>query len=251
MVSGDLFSIDVHEPPEALPTLSPVIPCAVQPLNSEGYADYLWAGVEGKQQVERKTWYDILGDIDSVENQVRRQAQAHPDVRLILIVEGVAVPTATGTTVFKEIITGKGHFFRGGKSFSLGPTKGAYAWLYETGKYIEVHQTPTFEATMKMLAAFYKADQKEGHTTFQRYLKEFSFHPNPMVQRLMGMGGHLGIGAVKAEALIKRFGTVYNVATATPEMLEVVEWKDKKGRVQRIGKAVAIKFLRGVGRPDV
>ena len=56
------------------------------------------------------------------------------------------------------------------------------------------------------------------------------------------MGGHLGIGAVRAEALIKRFGTVYNVATATPEMLASVEG---------IGKAVAVKFLRGVGRPDV
>ena len=93
-----------------------------------------------------------------------------------------------------------------------------------------------------MLTAFYNADQKEGHTTFQRYLKDITFHPNPMVQRLMGMGGHLGIGAVRAEALIKRFGTVYNVATATPEMLASVEG---------IGKAVAVKFLRGVGRPDV
>ncbi|KKK90869.1 hypothetical protein LCGC14_2718630, partial [marine sediment metagenome] len=94
-------------------------------------------------------------------------------------------------------------------------------------------------------------DQKEGHNTFHRYLKDITFHPNPMVQRLMGMGGHLGIGATRAEALIRRFGTVYNVATATPEMLEAVEWKDQKGRVQRIGKAVAVKFLRGVGRPDV
>ncbi|KKK49177.1 hypothetical protein LCGC14_3137700, partial [marine sediment metagenome] len=76
----------------------------------------------------------------------------------------------------------------------------------------------------------------------QRYLKDITFHPNPMVQRLMGMGSHLGIGATRAEALIKRFGTVYNVATATPEMLASVDG---------VGKAVAVKFLRGVGRPDV
>jgi ERCC4-type nuclease len=102
-----------------------------------------------------------------------------------------------------------------------------------------------------MLIAFYRADQKEGHTTFLRYLKEMTFHPNLMVQRLMGMGEHLGIGATKAEALIGRFGTVYNVATATPEMLAAVEWTSDKGRKQRLGEAAAIKFLRGVGRPDV
>ncbi|KKM14862.1 hypothetical protein LCGC14_1701890, partial [marine sediment metagenome] len=155
---------------------------------------------------------------------------------------GVAVPSVGGTTIFKEIITGKGHFFRAGKSYFLGPAQGAYAWLYEVGKYIEVHQTPTFNATCTLLAAFYKADQKEGHTTFQRYLKEMNFHPNPMVQRLMGMGSHLGIGPARAEALIRRFGTVYNVAVAMPEELAAVDG---------MGKAVAIKFLRGVGRPDV
>jgi len=242
VVSGELFGIDVYEPEEALPTLSPIIPCAVQPLNNEGYADYLWTGVEGRQQVERKTWYEILGGLDSVEDQLRRQLQAHPNIRLILIVEGVAVPSVTGTTVFKETTKGKRHLFYAGKSYFLGPMKGVYAWLYEVGKYIEVHQTPTYGATLNMLTAFYKADQKEGHTTFQRYLKEITFHPNPMVQRLMGMGSHLGIGATRAEALIKRFGTPYNVATATPEMLASVEG---------VGKAIAIKFLRGVGRPDV
>jgi len=242
VVSGELFGIDVHEPDEALSTLSPVIPCAIQPLNSEGYADYLWTGAEGQQQVERKTWYEILGGLDSVEDQLRRQLQAHPRVRLILIVEGVAVPSATGTTVFKETTKGKRHLFYAGKSYFLGPMKGAYAWLYEVGKYIEVHQTPTYGATLNMLTAFYKADQKENHTTFQRYLKEITFHPNPMVQRLMGMGSHLGIGATRAEALIKKFGTPYNVVTATPEILASVDG---------IGKAVAVKFLRGVGRPDV
>ncbi|KKK94413.1 hypothetical protein LCGC14_2683100, partial [marine sediment metagenome] len=143
---------------------------------------------------------------------------------------------------FKETTKGKRHLFYAGKSYFLGPMKGAYAWLYEVGKYIEVYQTPTYGATLSMLTAFYKADQKPEHTTFHRYLKDITFHPNPMVQRLMGMGGHLGIGATRAEALIKRFGTVYNVATATPEMLASVEG---------IGKAVAVKFLRGVGRPDV
>ena len=242
MVSGELFGIDVHEPEEALPVLAPVIPCAVQPLNSEGYADYLWTGVEGRQQAERKTWYEILAGIDSVEDQLRRQLAAHPDVRLILIVEGVAVPSPTGTTIFKETTKGKRHLFYAGKSYFLGPMKGAYAWLYEVGKYIEVYQTPTYGATLSMLTSFYKADQKAEHGTFHRYLKDITFHPNPMVQRLMGMGNHLGIGPARAEALIKRFGTVLNVAQASPEALAAVEG---------MGKTGAIKFLRGIGRPDI
>lgn len=242
MVSGELFGIDIHEPSEALPTLSPVLPCVVQDLNNQGYDDYLWHGIEGKQQAERKTWSEILGGMDSVEDQLRREMQVHPEVRLMLIVEGVAVPTMGGSVIFKETTKGKRHLFYAGKSYFAAPMQAAYAWLYQVTKYMEVYYTPTYQATLKMLAAFYKADQKDGHTTFQRYLKDATFHPNPMVQRLMGMGGHLGIGAVRAEALINRFGTVYNVATATPEMLASVEG---------IGKAVAVKFLRGVGRPDV
>ncbi len=242
MVSGEVFGIDVHEPAEALPALSPVMPCAVQPLNSEGYADYLWLGREGRQQAERKTWAEVLGGMDHVEDQLRREMQAHPDVRLMLVVEGIAVPARGGSTIFQETTKGKRHLFYAGKSYFAAPMKAAYAWLYQVSKFVEVYYTPNYSATLQMLAAFYQADQKEGHATFHRYLKEITFHPNPMVQRLMGMGGHLGIGAVRAEALIKRFGTVYNVATATPEMLASVEV---------IGKAVAIKFLRGVGRPDV
>lgn len=242
MVSGELFGIDVYEPKEALPALTPVIPCAVQPLNSEGYADYLWHGTEGMQQAERKTWAEILGGMDHVEDQLRREMQAHPDVRLMLIVEGLAVPARTGSVIFHETTKGKRHLFYAGKSYFAAPMKVAYAWLYQVSKFVEVYYTPNYAGTLQMLAAFYQADQKEGHTTFHRYLKEVTFHPNPQVQRLMSMGGNLGIGAVRAEALIRKLGTVYNVATASPEELASVDG---------VGKAVAIKFLRGVGRPDV
>lgn len=247
MVSGELFGIDVHEPSErvgnnSLRALSPVLPCAVQPLNANGYADYLWHGLEGMQQAERKTWAEVLGGMDPVQDQLRREKQAHPDIRLMLIVEGLATPKRGGSALFFESTKGKRSFFYEGKSHFAAPMKQAYAWLYEVSKHMEVYYTPTFDATMQMLVAFYNADQKEGHTTFRRYLKEMDWHPNPMVQRLIAMGSHLGIGEVRAEALIRRFGTVYNVATATPEMLASVD---------SMGMAVAVKFLRGVGRPDV
>ncbi len=242
MVSGEVFGIDVHEPKQALPTLSPVLPCAVQSLNSEGYADYLWHGVAGRQQAERKTWAEILGDMDHVEDQLRREMQAHPDVRLMLIVEGLAVPARGGSTIFNETTKGKRHLFYASKSYFAAPMKVAYSWLYQVTKFVEVYYTPNYEATLLMLAAFYQADQKEEHTTFHRYLKEVTFHPNPQVQRLMSMGGNLGIGPVRAEALIRKMGTVYNVATAAPNTLASID---------SMGMAIAVKFLRGIGRPDV
>lgn len=247
MVSGELFGIDANEPSErvgnnSLKALAPVLPCAVQPLNANGYADYLWHGIEGLQQAERKTWAEVLGSMDHVQDQLRREKQAHPDIRLMLIIEGLVVPKRGGFALFVETTKGKRHLFYEGRSHFAAPVQKAYAWLYEVNKYMEVYYTPTFDATMQMLAAFYKADQKEEHTTFRRYFKEMDWHPNPQVQRLMNMGGNLGIGAIRAEALIRRFGTVYNVSTATPEMLASVEG---------VGHAVAVKFLRGVGRPDV
>ena len=233
--------IDVHEPLQAQPLLAPIVPCQVESLNDKGYADYLWAGVVGEQQAERKTWFEILSGMDSVEDQLRRERQAHPKVRLMLIIEGVATPAMVGSEVFNETTKGKRHLFYSGKSFAL-PMQAVYAWLYQVEKYMEVYFTPNYVSTLKMLVAFYKADQKGEHSTFQRYLKDMDFHPNPMVQRLMGLGGNLGIGPTRALALIERFGTSWNVISASPQELASVDG---------IGLKTAQQFLRGVGRPDV
>ena len=50
------LKIDSFEPHDAHRILAPVLPCEVDDLNNKGYADYLWPGIEGTQQVERKTW---------------------------------------------------------------------------------------------------------------------------------------------------------------------------------------------------
>ena len=116
------------------------------------------------------------------------------------------------------------------------------AWLYQVQKFIEVYHTATLKGTCSALVAFYYGDQKDNHTTFERYLRTMSWSPSPQVEGIMALGHGVGIGASKAEALVKRFGTIWNVLNARPEELQ---------QVAGIGKVNAIRLLRKVGRVDI
>ena len=229
---------DNHEPSEAIRLLQQTLPVEVVELNQRGYADYLWEGVGGQQQVERKTWSDLLSDLDSVEDLLRRQMLAHPEVRLILVVEGIATPSMMGTEMWSPA-HGKHRVMVPRKSFHL-PIQTVYAWMYQVEKYIEVYQTPDTFSTTRLITSFYRADQKEDHSTFERYLKTTTFHPNPQVAGLMSIG--VGIGPIRAQAIINRFGTIWNTLKATPGELSEVDG---------MGLKTAKQLLRKVGRPDV
>lgn len=233
------MKVDTHEPSEAFTLLSSSLPeTEVAPLNDQGFADFLWPCFDlSFKQAERKQWSELLADLDAIEDQLRRQMQAHPDVPLMLIAEGIALTGLSGTLVYKRsrkdaILVNKGTY---SKSLNL-----VYAWLYQVSKYIEVYFTADLAATCTALTAFYKADQREEHHTFHRYLKQVTFHPNPQVVKLMGLAG--GLGPARAEALIKQFGTVWSVLNAEPRQLQGVEG---------IGPKLALKILREVGRADV
>ncbi len=117
-----------------------------------------------------------------------------------------------------------------------------YSWLYNASQYVEVFQTFSYELTCQFLVQAYKQDQKppEEHKTFNRYFKKVTFHPNPQVLALMGMIP--GLGEVKAEALIGKFTTVWNVLSASPADLMTVDG---------IGKGMANTMLQRIGRMDV
>ena len=240
----DLDKIDVlmgdnHEPSAMFDMLSQSVPSTMLGLNDQGYADYLWPGIEGPSQAERKTVNDLLG-VDSlthIADQLRRQKQAHPEVRLMLIVEGIVTPTPTGTTTWYESRTNK-RIMHSGREFKL-PSQAVYAWTYQVSRFLEVYFAPNMVCTARMLVAFYKSDQKEDHATFRRYLKPIDWHPNPQVQGLISLGS--GIGTVRAEALIARFGTCWHVLSATPQELATVDG---------IGIRIAQQFLRRIGRTD-
>src|SRR3990167_10961304 len=216
------------------------VDCAVEPLNDQGYADYKWQDYADQPvHVERKTWSELVGSLDHVENQLFKHLKTQPEARLVFLLEGVATPEPLGTALWKEA----GRYFVKTYSSQL-PIQLTYAWLYQVGKYLEVVQTANLRGTAIMLGALYKSDQKETHTTFNRYLQEPNFHPNPQVAMLMGLlkAADVSVGEVKAVALINQFGTVYNVVAAKPEQLTLVEG---------IGMKTAKALLRKLGRPDV
>lgn len=239
-----MLRIDVHEPAEMASMLASSVPCEVVPLNSEGFADYWWEGIpvvrkSNRHQVERKTWNELLGNLDSVEDQLRREREAHPDISLKLLVEGLATPSRTGTQVWK--LSGNRPIWHTHKDYRL-PITAVYSWLYQVGKYMEVYFTADLVTTAKALVAFYKADQKENHVTFHRYLKIIDFHPNPQVEGLMNVMKGTSIGAVRAQALIDRFGTIWHVLSA--DLKEIAQ-------VEGMGSRTAQQLLRKVGRLDV
>ena len=233
--------VDIHEPEQACSLIGQSIECDQNNLNDRGYADYLWDGISGKQQVERKTWVEVLAGLDSVEDQLRREMQAHPDVRLILILEGLATPMMAGTEVWAPTKSATKRLYFPGKSFGT-PIQKVYAWLYQVSKYIEVYCTADFNTTVKALVTFYKADQTEDHNTFHRYLRLVDFHPNPQVEGLINIMKGTNIGAVRAQTLISAYGTIWNVLSQSAKAL---------AEVDGMGLKTAQQLLRKVGRPDV
>ena len=147
------------------------------------------------------------------------------------------MPTPEGTSILratnKNVVYVKGHT----SSIRLSQI---YSWLYQIGKFIEIYTTPNYEATCMALISFYKGDQKEDHDTLNRYFKKMTFNPNPQVIQLMGLLP--GVGEKRAEALISKFTTTWNVVSASPEQLATVDG---------IGKVLSRQLLQRIGRTDV
>lgn len=233
-----MLEIDVHEPDEALILMSPSVPCRREVLNEHLWGDYRWPrAVGGWTNVERKTWVEILANVDSVEDQLRRHKKNQPDARLLFVLEGVAEADSQGTYIVRKAKNGA-VWTRGYKS---GTRIGRIlSWLYNASEFVEVFQTFSYEMTCQFLVQAYNQDQKAEHKTFNRYFKKMTFHPNPQVLQLMGLMP--GLGEVKAEALIQKYSTVWNVLNAKPnELMEV----------PGIGPKMATTLLQRVGRVDV
>lgn len=235
-----MLKIDGNEPVEALIQIQIAVPAQVARLNDAGWADYMWDSYDAEAvHWERKQWGEITNGMDRVEDQIRREKKAHPKARLGLIVEGVATPSIMGTQLW-SMSKNKDVIYKSREQqvrYSM-----VSAWLYQVQKFVEVVYTSDFKATCSMLVAMYQSDQKEEHTTFARYLKTMDWHENPQVRKLMALGDGVGIGEVKAKALIARFGTLHNILMSSPQELALTDG---------IGKVLALKLLRSVGRPDV
>ena len=241
------FLIDSNEPPEMFMLTKPVLDSIrVTSLNSDGYADYRWTKYDGKtKQVERKTWGELLANTDKVEEQLSRHLNKHPDVELVFLLEGLVEQSGSGCRLLHKQKSG---FITKGREYRTR-LSGIYAWLYEVGKYCEVIQTTGLSESATALCALYQADQKTSHNTFQRTIKQLTFHPNPRVVTLMGISP--GLGDIRSSALINKFITPWNIVSAGWTGEPVVKNKYDLTVVNGIGKILVDNVLRQFGRPDL
>lgn len=241
-----MFKADVHEPMDIARLIQPSVKTfQIENLNDAGWADYVWQIPAEKRarNTERKTWGDLVSNLDEVELLIGRHLLNHPEARNTLLIEGVAEPAPQGVLLYRK---------RQGQNIMLGAVekdrryglfKDIYAWLNQVSNYVELTFTASYSATASALHAMYENDQKLEHTTLRRHLKITTFHPNVQVMRLMGIAGNdTNLGAVKCERLIAHFGTVWNVCDADPMEIATVDG---------IGLNTAKTFLRKIGRGDV
>ena len=209
---------DTFEPLEIVSGLSQVFPDTQRlPLNRNGWADYLWdTHLGGHEQAERKQVGEILSNIDSVEEQVRGELQSKPDVKLVLLVEGIAEPSPGGIQTYS--ISKNGQVFRHGRFFKTRYERyeGFLVGLESQG--VVVWRTSSWQGSLEALVRFSKSAMNPDHSILNRYVKIPHFHPDPHVQSLMGIKGG-DIGPKLGEALIEKFSTMWNVLNQDAETL--------------------------------
>lgn len=239
-----MIQIDVHEPDYIANLIQQTTIIDRKPLNEWGFADYRWNGHNGATQAERKTWAELLTNPNAVEEQLSRQHRANPELRHILILEGIMIPVhdefgAHCATISRAKKNPRVFYQQKGSPRSPNLF---YTWLYQASTYIEVFQVPERDATAKAIVAFYKADQKDENRMFHRHLKQITFHPNPQVMGLMGIMPDTRMGPISAENLIAKYGTVWNVINASVNELATMDG---------IGTKTARSLLQKVGRTDI
>ena len=246
---ANILYVDTFEPDNILNGLKAVIPTTVQAsINSLGFADYKWMDAKGNQrQWERKQAMEAITDLDAVEDQLNHQLATCDE--LVLVVEGIALPTTSGVQGYKLERTQGKAFLRQDYHYpvvdkGMRPQPGLYAkylaWKQGiTYAGVQVVETVSVEETIAVLATAFNYSQREEHTTLKRYLTPHipPFSPNQHIDNLARLK-NTGIGLVKAQKLIAETHTFYGAVTAIPEFQDQV-----------LGKATGKKFREVIGRP--
>lgn len=246
LVELTMIDIDRSEPLEVVRLIDQAVDCQIVSLNDEGFADYRWTGeLPGwaGRHIERKTWQNLVSELDDVEDLIRRQIRAHPNWKHTLLIEGTMEPAPLGVLLYRKA-QGK-NIMTGVQAATKGSFSKVYGWLNQASKYTEVIPTASMAASAIALVCMYKGDQEpeDSHLTFRRNFKRVTWNPNPQVTRLLGAASNdTNIGVKTAEEIIKEFPTLYKVVTASPEQL---------AKVKGVGIGTAKTFLRSVGRLDI
>ena len=233
-----MLLLDIFESVELERLLQQSVDVQRMSLNSMGFADVLIYAHDGHRiQIENKQVDELLGGLDSCEDQLRRQYEKAEESALL--VRGIAVPDVDGIQTFRESTKGRQIFHKNRKykqSYA-----GYRAWLWGLDKVgITVVEVPSLTAAAVETIAIYNFAQKAEHGTLHRYIKPKIFvkDRNPHVLMLMGVPG-ANIGEKMAKELLRVFGTPFDVFCRSVEELSEVE---------RMGPQLARRLLRGVGR---
>ena len=272
-----MILIDVSEPDTIVSLIRQGVTVTVSPLNQGKIADYFFGTYEGRRvQFNRVQAGELIGDIDSMEDELRRYYNSADESNMIIeglispiklyMKEGVAkVHDHTsqkvlstrdlGAKLFTYAVKPSG-YIEHGHSFSTARMSELYAWIYRLGQLgVHTYFTNNWEETARFLMTAYRNEQKppESHTTFQRIYRpkvhiktekdmttaELEEHQFVKSLLFLSSAYQLGIGEVKARAIADRFCNLLDLATASEGEL---------AGVTGVGVRMAKKILSSLGR---
>ncbi|KKN74173.1 hypothetical protein LCGC14_0392590 [marine sediment metagenome] len=237
--------LDVFEPDQIELLIRQSTPVERISLNAKGIADYFFYACDGHRiQIERKQTDEVLGGMDKVEEQLRRELDNGVE-ETILLVEGVCEPVFGLKIATQTWRKAKGkNILVPGRTYNCSYT-GYKAWQNQLDKAgVTIVETFDYTATAMTIVALFQNAQKSEHKTLRRYIKDRIYIEsyNPHVLTLMGIKNG-GVGEEAGKALIDRYGTAhYTLMQSLDELAETLVGEKKFG-IKRAGK-----LLKAFGR---
>ena len=226
--------IDHNEPQVIKRLIAPIKDVNFEwgPYNTQGHSDYWWERHDGIiKEVERKTWQEILSNLERIEEQLSRHLETKPNAEHILLLEGPIMQIGDKIGTFRT----NGLKFEHSRDYqqNLG---GIYSWLYQISHYYTIVPSYNINTTAAALVGMFKSDGKLNHSTLQRNYHIRTFNRDPVIERYMGMLD--GISEKRAETLRKTFPTVKDLVGAHRNDIIILPG---------FGPAIADKIMRQLG----
>ena len=200
--------------------------------NNQDHSDYWWERHDGIiKEVERKTWGEILSNLDKIEEQISRHLDRKPNAEHVLLLEGPITIKGGDIVTFKN----KGIKWEASRYYKQN-LNGVYAWLYQVSHYLTIIPSSNVVTSAAALGAMFKSDGKSDHATLQRNYSIRDFNRDPVIERYMGM--LQGISEKRAKTLRNAFPTVAALVAANRNDIIVLPG---------FGPAIADNIMRQLG----
>ena len=200
--------------------------------NIKDHSDYWWKRTDGTtKEVERKTWGEVLTNVEKVEEQMSRHLSRMPKAEHVLLLEGIATSKNNSISTY-NFVDNKWYENRQYKQNLAG----IYSWLYQISHYVTIIPSYNIATTAAAIAGMYKSDGKTDHSTLNRHYHIRTFNRDPVIERYMAIFD--GIGESKAEILRSTFPTIQSLVLADRNDFIVLPG---------FGPALADKIMRQLG----